>query len=83
MKVTNLLRNESNDMGESFELLSFRGSDSSGETMEDGVVSVDERGGGGKGGLVPVFVSWENGGLGIVVDFDDICFEGVVIINIS
>lgn len=51
--------------------------------MENGVVCVDYAGGvlsggggggeGCEGGFVPVFVSWEDGGFGIVVDLD---YEG-------
>lgn len=41
--------------------------------MENGVVGVDNRSGGGdgrEGGVVPVFVGWEYGRLGFVLDLD-------------
>lgn len=52
--------------------------------MKNGVVSVEESGGGGtERGLVPVLVGWENGGLCVVLDFDNECFRGFSFIFIS
>lgn len=82
MKVANLFRDDSNDVGESLEALGFGGGKLGGEAMENGVVSVDDAAGScglGKGGVVPVPMSRENGGFCIVVNFDNEGFGEVTV----
>lgn len=86
MEGAELLRDEREDVGEGREVVGLDVGEVGGEAVEDGVVCVEDlgwlrgggSGGGGEGvegGLVPVVVGGEDGGLCAVVDADD---EGAV-----
>lgn len=78
--MADLFRDDGEDVGESFEVVELGSCQLGGETMENSVVGVDDSssssggGGGGEGrerGIIPVSVSWEDGGFGVVLDLDN------------
>jgi len=78
MESADLFGDEREDVGVRGELLGFGVGELGREAMEDGVVGVEDGGGGSGGerlesGFIPVVMGGEDGGLGVVIYTDDEC----------